>query len=152
MNRGRSLDGKYPSSPHPIPLFACFWPSTFNHTPHPPSALRLAAHPLAELEVVKGSKLVGLKYQPMFAFFADRDTSFVVCEDNYVTNDSGTGIVHQVRAFRTVGSGCWCMVLFFFCVCRGRCVCVRVGVLSLVSAVGCNAGISIIEQAGIRER
>lgn len=50
----------------------------------------------AELEVVKGSKLVGLKYEPMFKFFADREQSFVVCEDNYVTNDSGTGIVHQV--------------------------------------------------------
>lgn len=50
----------------------------------------------AELEVVKGSALVGLKYEPMFSFFAERNESFVVCEDNYVTNESGTGIVHQV--------------------------------------------------------
>lgn len=50
----------------------------------------------AELEVVKGSDLVGLKYEPMFKYFANREQSFVVCEDNYVTNESGTGIVHQV--------------------------------------------------------
>lgn len=33
----------------------------------------------------------------MFDYFADREASFVVVEDNYVTNESGTGIVHQVR-------------------------------------------------------
>lgn len=46
---------------------------------------------------MKGSQLVGLKYEPMFVYFADRAPSFVVCEDSYVTNDSGTGIVHQVK-------------------------------------------------------
>lgn len=58
----------------------------------------------AELATVKGSELVGLKYEPMFKYFADREESFVVCEDNYVTNDSGTGIVHQVGivSFRVV--------------------------------------------------
>ena len=45
---------------------------------------------------MKGSELVGMKYEPMFNFFADRKASFVVCSDSYVTNDSGTGIVHQV--------------------------------------------------------
>lgn len=59
-----------------------------NNTPH-----QLLS---AELEIVKGADLVGLKYEPMFPYFADREQSFVVCEDNYVTNDSGTGIVHQV--------------------------------------------------------
>ncbi|CAM9666160.1 unnamed protein product, partial [Laminaria digitata] len=52
-----------------------------------------------ELSRVKGSELVGLKYKPMFDYFADRESSFVVCEDNYVTNESGTGIVHQSPAF-----------------------------------------------------
>lgn len=51
---------------------------------------------MSELAVVKGSELVGLKYEPMFPYFADREASFVVCGDGYVTNDSGTGIVHQV--------------------------------------------------------
>lgn len=57
---------------------------------------------------MKGSELVGLKYEPMFKYFADREQSFKVCEDNYVTNDSGTGIVHQVGvvcvcAWKSVG-------------------------------------------------
>lgn len=60
-------------------------------------------HPPAELATVKGSDLVGLKYVPMFGYFADRDDSFKVCEDNYVTNESGTGIVHQVGGFGRVG-------------------------------------------------
>eukprot|EP00903_Cladosiphon_okamuranus_P006585 g6433.t1 len=59
----------------------------------------MKAELMEELKVVKGSELVGLKYEPMFKFFADREQSFVVCEDNYVTNDSGTGIVHQAPAF-----------------------------------------------------
>lgn len=46
---------------------------------------------------MKGSELVGLKYEPMFDYFADRQGSFIVCGDSYVTNDSGTGIVHQVK-------------------------------------------------------
>ncbi|CAM9595129.1 unnamed protein product [Ectocarpus fasciculatus] len=59
----------------------------------------MKAELMEELGTVKGSELVGLKYEPMFKFFADREQSFVVCEDNYVTNDSGTGIVHQSPAF-----------------------------------------------------
>ncbi|CBJ31410.1 Isoleucyl-tRNA Synthetase [Ectocarpus siliculosus] len=59
----------------------------------------MKAELMEELGTVKGSELVGLKYEPMFKFFADREQSFVVCEDNYVTNESGTGIVHQSPAF-----------------------------------------------------
>lgn len=51
--------------------------------------------------MVKGTELVGLKYEPIFNYFADRGSAFVVCADTYVTNDSGTGIVHQVQ--RTFG-------------------------------------------------
>lgn len=47
--------------------------------------------------MVKGTELVGLKYEPIFNYFADRPSAFVVCADSYVTNDSGTGIVHQVQ-------------------------------------------------------
>ena len=47
---------------------------------------------------MKGSALVGLKYQPIFPYFADREAtgSFRVLQDAYVTSESGTGIVHQV--------------------------------------------------------
>ena len=62
----------------------------------PPSA-PFSRHHSPELSRVKGSELVGLRYEPMFDYFADREASFAVVEDNYVTNESGTGIVHQVR-------------------------------------------------------
>jgi isoleucyl-tRNA synthetase len=52
------------------------------------------------LEKLKGSDLKGLEYQPLFDYYADRKgTAFRVVVDTYVTNDSGTGIVHQAPAF-----------------------------------------------------
>ncbi|CAM9142618.1 unnamed protein product [Choristocarpus tenellus] len=54
---------------------------------------------MEELEKMKGADLVGLHYEPMFPYFSRRKESFKVCEDGYVTNDSGTGIVHQAPAF-----------------------------------------------------
>ena len=57
-----------------------------------------------ELEVLKrakGSDLVGLRYEPLFDYFAgevDRG-AFVVLSDDYVTTESGTGLVHQAPAF-----------------------------------------------------
>lgn len=53
---------------------------------------------------IKGAELKGLKYVPLFNYFYDRlkDSAFrVICAD-YVTNDSGTGIVHQAPAFGEV--------------------------------------------------
>lgn len=63
---------------------------------------RLAAY--GDFEVikrVKGADLVGLSYQPLFPYFADQreQGAFVVLSDDYVTTDSGTGIVHQAPAF-----------------------------------------------------
>ncbi len=57
-----------------------------------------------EQEVVKevaGSELRGLTYQPLFDYFADLESAgaFQVVTDEYVTTDSGTGIVHQAPAF-----------------------------------------------------
>lgn len=49
-----------------------------------------------------GKDLVGWKYQPLFDFFANEPDSpqyFRVLSDTYVTDDSGTGIVHQAPAF-----------------------------------------------------
>ena len=50
---------------------------------------------------VKGADLVGLTYAPMFPYFTDLkdEGAFVVLSDDYVTTDSGTGIVHQAPAF-----------------------------------------------------
>ncbi|XP_006656298.1 isoleucine--tRNA ligase, cytoplasmic-like [Oryza brachyantha] len=47
-----------------------------------------------------GSSLVGLKYIPLFDFFLElQETAFRVIADNYVTDDSGTGVVHCAPAF-----------------------------------------------------
>jgi len=54
------------------------------------------------LDRCKGSALVGKRYQPLFSYFASRaetHNNFQVVADGYVTNDSGTGIVHQAPAF-----------------------------------------------------
>lgn len=46
-----------------------------------------------------GSELVGLTYTPLFSYFATMPNAFRVVSDTYVTDDSGTGIVHQAPAF-----------------------------------------------------
>ena len=47
-----------------------------------------------------GDKLVGLKYTPLFNYFAATNPqAFRVISDNYVTEEGGTGIVHQAPAF-----------------------------------------------------
>lgn len=49
-----------------------------------------------------GKDLVGKKYQPIFTYFANTPESgeyFRILSDNYVTDDAGTGIVHQAPAF-----------------------------------------------------
>ena len=49
----------------------------------------------------KGSDLVGLKYKPLYPYFVDGfgEKAFRIISDSYVTNDSGTGIVHNAPAF-----------------------------------------------------
>uniref|UniRef100_A0A6N2MMD3 isoleucine--tRNA ligase n=1 Tax=Salix viminalis TaxID=40686 RepID=A0A6N2MMD3_SALVM len=52
------------------------------------------------LEKVKGNELVNKKYEPLFNYFMEfSDTTFRVVRMNYVTDDSGTGIVHCAPAF-----------------------------------------------------
>ncbi|KAL8543271.1 hypothetical protein ACS0TY_003986 [Phlomoides rotata] len=47
-----------------------------------------------------GASLVGKKYVPLFDYFKDySDVAFKVVADNYVTDDSGTGVVHCAPAF-----------------------------------------------------
>jgi isoleucyl-tRNA synthetase len=60
----------------------------------------------SELGRLRGEELVGRRYQPLFPYFAsyrERDDGtrwcFRVVAAEYVTTDSGTGIVHQAPAF-----------------------------------------------------
>ncbi|KAL9169223.1 hypothetical protein ABFS82_04G067000 [Erythranthe guttata] len=47
-----------------------------------------------------GASLVGMKYVPLFDYFKEfSDVAFRVVADNYVTDGSGTGIVHCAPAF-----------------------------------------------------
>ncbi|XP_073959982.1 isoleucyl-tRNA synthetase [Choristoneura fumiferana] len=52
------------------------------------------------LEKFPGSKLKGTKYTPIFDYFVGKSpNAFQVLTDGYVTDDSGTGIVHQAPYF-----------------------------------------------------
>eukprot|EP01041_Mallomonas_annulata_P002801 gene2801-5516_t len=47
-----------------------------------------------------GEKLLGKKYTPIFSYFSHlSENAFRICGDNYVTEEGGTGIVHQAPAF-----------------------------------------------------
>lgn len=47
----------------------------------------------------KGRELEGIKYEPIFPYFANQPNAFRVLCDNYVTTTDGTGIVHQAPAY-----------------------------------------------------
>lgn len=51
------------------------------------------------LATFTGSELVGKKYSPLFPYFIGEygGRAFRVVSDTYVTDDAGTGVVHQVR-------------------------------------------------------
>ena len=51
------------------------------------------------LATLKGSELEGLTYDPPFDFFVGHENAFRVLLADYVTTESGTGIVHQAPAF-----------------------------------------------------
>ncbi|EOY07019.1 TRNA synthetase class I (I, L, M and V) family protein isoform 2 [Theobroma cacao] len=52
------------------------------------------------LDKFSGASLVGTKYEPLFNYFLEfSNAAFRVIADNYVTDDSGTGIVHCAPAF-----------------------------------------------------
>lgn len=52
------------------------------------------------LEKIVGEKLKGIKYTPLFNYFVERcPKAFQVLTDGYVSDDSGTGIVHQSPYF-----------------------------------------------------
>jgi len=53
------------------------------------------------VEEFKGSTLKGKRYEPLFPFFANEADNgcFVILNDNYVSTDAGTGIVHTAPGF-----------------------------------------------------
>ena len=52
------------------------------------------------LETFPGSKLKGTRYEPPFDYFKQySDIAFLVLTDSYVTEESGSGIVHQAPYF-----------------------------------------------------
>jgi isoleucyl-tRNA synthetase len=53
------------------------------------------------VKTVSGAELKDLRYEPIFPFFQEemQHTAFRVCVDSYVTDDSGTGVVHQAPAY-----------------------------------------------------
>ncbi|MDA9297802.1 isoleucine--tRNA ligase [Pseudomonadales bacterium] len=56
---------------------------------------------LTVISELKGASLVGLSYEPVFDYFTDlrAEGAFQIVADDYVSTDSGTGIVHQAPAF-----------------------------------------------------
>jgi isoleucyl-tRNA synthetase len=58
-------------------------------------------HPLEVLEKIKGAALQGKKYEPLFPYFVgeEKNGAFQVFADDFVTTDTGTGIVHLAPAF-----------------------------------------------------
>ena len=53
------------------------------------------------LETFPGQKLVGLAYQPIFPYYVNHPNAFRVLSDDYVTEEGGTGIVHQAPGVYT---------------------------------------------------
>ncbi len=51
------------------------------------------------LKSYKGAELKGLKYEPIFDFFADNPNSFQILNDDFVSTEDGTGIVHMAPAY-----------------------------------------------------
>ncbi len=54
-----------------------------------------------EVQTYTGADLKGMKYEPLFPYFSNLESQgyFVVLNDEYVTTQDGTGIVHQAPGF-----------------------------------------------------
>ncbi len=66
-----------------------------------PSVFKDPAKEVEVLETLKGEKLVGLRYAPIFDYFASKKSegAFQVIHSDHVTTESGTGVVHMAPAF-----------------------------------------------------
>ena len=89
---GKDTPGEDGTGPTPAPT----------PTPAPPAA-DVPLQSTDDFEVVDqkvGSELLGMTYQPLFPYFADSQPhAFRVIPGDYVTEDSGTGIVHSSPGF-----------------------------------------------------
>jgi len=56
------------------------------------------------VEEVRGEQLLGLEYEPLFPYYKDKveKKAWFVVEEEYVTTEEGTGIVHQAPAYGEV--------------------------------------------------
>ncbi|HEY1079478.1 MAG TPA: isoleucine--tRNA ligase [Bdellovibrio sp.] len=66
-----------------------------------PSVFKKPDDEVEALQMMKGSELVGLTYEPLFPYFGDRAEkgAFRIISSDHVTTDSGTGVVHMAPAF-----------------------------------------------------
>jgi isoleucyl-tRNA synthetase len=66
-------------------------------------AKKPAEAPYTVLKKYTGAELVGSEYTPMFDYFAplkqEHKAMFTIISDTYVTDDTGTGIVHNAPGF-----------------------------------------------------
>ena len=51
------------------------------------------------LKELKTEDVLGLKYQPLFSYYADTNNAFRVVDGDFVTTTDGTGVVHIAPAF-----------------------------------------------------
>ncbi len=51
------------------------------------------------LKKFQGSELAGLTYEPLFDYFKDNENSFVILNDEFVSTEDGSGIVHMAPAY-----------------------------------------------------
>lgn len=72
----------------------------------PPKKKKKNWPPYEIIGEMTGAELVGMRYEPLFDYFAARGNggekhkpNFVVIADDYVTDDAGTGVVHQAPGF-----------------------------------------------------
>jgi len=59
--------------------------------------LKIDIKTITIISEVTGDKLVNLEYEPLYNFHNQK--SYTIIEDDYVTDDSGTGVVHIAPAF-----------------------------------------------------
>nr|BFD59867.1 isoleucine--tRNA ligase [Bdellovibrio sp. CKG001] len=65
------------------------------------SLFKKADEEVEVLQMMKGTELVGLTYEPLFPYFGDRAEkgAFRIISSDHVTTESGTGVVHMAPAF-----------------------------------------------------
>jgi isoleucyl-tRNA synthetase len=51
------------------------------------------------IKTITGTNLIGLKYQPLFPYFANHNKAFEVLSANFVATEDGTGVVHIAPGF-----------------------------------------------------